>query len=546
MNKTFLMRAILFLIASNLFLLSASSQAAEKATGNDFDEGTLEQKTAAVELDGRVLFVVRGISSFPAEKRAERIADRIAALAADPSFDAESLELVTEANVTHLMGGNKKVAIISESDAQLEGVDRHTLSNGILIVVKEAIESWRLDRAPQTLRNNGLFTLGATLILLLLLWGGGALYRHARKFLEALLHERIRDLQLKEFRIVRAQQIYVFLRGTLTFVWVSTVLVLLYAHLSAVLSLFPWTRGLGNNLVMLVVDPLKTIGFGILGAIPNLVFLLVLFFVARYLLKIIQLFFTNIAEANVVLADFDAEWAMPTYRLVRILLIAFSIIVAYPYIPGSGSEAFKGVSLFLGVIFSLGSSSLVGNLIAGYTMTYRRAFKIGDRVKIGEHIGDVEQVRMLVTNLRTLKNEEVVIPNSVILNSDVINFSTIARKQGLILHTTVGIGYETPWRQVEAMLLEAADRSMGFLKEPRPFVLQKGLGDFCVTYEINAYCTDPQAMASLYTELHRNTLDVFNEYGVQIMTPAYERDPEQPKLVPKEQWYAAPAIMPQK
>jgi small-conductance mechanosensitive channel len=177
-------------------------------------------------------------------------------------------------------------------------------------------------------------------------------------------------------------------------------------------------------------------------------------------------------------------------------------------------------------------------------MIYRRAFKVGDRIQIGEHVGDVEEIRLMVTHLHTPKNVEIVISNSNILAGEVINFSTLAKKQGLILHTTVGIGYETPWRQVEAMLLEAAARTPGLLRTPPPFVLHKALGDFCVTYEINAYCDNPQAMVRLYTELHRNVLDLFNEYGVQIMTPAYVGDPEQPKVVPKAEWYVAPARLP--
>jgi small-conductance mechanosensitive channel len=221
------------------------------------------------------------------------------------------------------------------------------------------------------------------------------------------------------------------------------------------------------------------------------------------------------------------------------------LIIAYPYIPGSGSEAFKGISIFVGVVFSLGSSSVIGNMIAGYTMTYRRVFKLGDRVLINDHLGDVEQVRMLVTYLRTPKNEIVAIPNSEILNGEVVNYSALAKTEGLILHTTVGIGYETPWRQVEAMLLEAAARSPDAVQEPRPFVLQRALGDFCVTYELNVFTRDAHGMARQYADLHRNILDVFNEYGVQIMTPAYEGDPNEPKLVPRDRWYEAPAQPPE-
>src|SRR6185436_6166021 len=181
------------------------------------------------------------------------------------------------------------------------------------------------------------------------------------------------------------------------------------------------------------------------------------------------------------------------------------------------------------------------NFIAGYSLTYRRAFKIGDRVMIGGHLGDVTEQKLQVTRLRSPKNEEIVIPNAQILNGEVVNYSSLARTQGLILHTDVGIGYETPWRQVEAMLMMAADATPGVLREPRPFVLQKALGDFAVTYELNAYCDTPQAMATLYTALHRQVLDVFNQYGVQIMTPAYEGDPATPKVVPPDLWHLAPA-----
>jgi small-conductance mechanosensitive channel len=266
--------------------------------------------------------------------------------------------------------------------------------------------------------------------------------------------------------------------------------------------------------------------------------------VARYLLRVLRLFFDAISRGGVALQGFEPEWATPSYRLVRLAVIIFTAVVAYPYIPGSGSEAFKGISIFLGVMFSIGSSSFISNIVAGYALIYRRAFKLGDRVKIDDVVGDVVQTRLQVTHLRSLKGEEVIIPNSLILNSKVVNYSSLAGKHGLILHTTVGIGYEIAWRKVEAMLLAAAERTRGLAHEPTAFVLQKELGDFAITYELNVYCNDAQAMTSLYTALHRNILDVFNEHGVQIMTPAYEGDPAQPKIVPKEQWFAASATAP--
>ncbi|MCZ6581100.1 MAG: mechanosensitive ion channel, partial [Nitrospirae bacterium] len=215
-----------------------------------------------------------------------------------------------------------------------------------------------------------------------------------------------------------------------------------------------------------------TMAKGIVGFIPDLFFLGILVAVLYYLLKFAKLFFANLAEGTVTFQEFDQEWAWPTYRIFRFLIIAFGVVMAYPHIPGSSSNAFKGVTLFLGVLLSLGSTSVIGNILAGYSLVYRRAFRLGDRVKINEHVGDVVERRLLVTHLRSLKNEEVIVPNSEILNNPVINYSSLAKQQGLILHLTVGIGYETPWRQVEAMLLEAADKTPGLLKEPPPFVLQ--------------------------------------------------------------------------
>jgi small-conductance mechanosensitive channel len=373
---------------------------------------------------------------------------------------------------------------------------------------------------------------------------GRRVVRRLHGSLEQRYQQRVRDVQIQAFQIVKAEQLWKLLAGALNLVWVVAVIVMVVGYLRYVLGLFPWTRGVGNSLIALLVDPLQTLGLGLVNEIPNIAFLAVLILITRYGLKMIRLFFQASANGTVTLPEFDAEWAWPTYRLARLFIIALTIIVAYPYIPGSQSDAFKGVTVFIGIIFSLGSSSLIGNVIAGYSMTYRRAFKLGDRVKIGDHIGEVVRMRLLVTHLRTPKNEEVVVPNSSILGAEIVNYSSISKERGLIIHTTVGIGYETPWRQVEAMLLEAAARTPGLSRDPAPFVLQKSLNSFDVTYEINAYIDSPDVMLARYSALHRNILDVFNEYGVQIMTPAYENDPEQPKLVPRGEWYPAPAQRP--
>ncbi len=320
-----------------------------------------------------------------------------------------------------------------------------------------------------------------------------------------------------------------------------TAFLLSYGYAYFTLSQYPWTNGMARWILRLVIDPINNILTAVTSNIPNIIFLIILYFITRFALKIIRLFFKKIANSDIKLENFEKDWAWPTYRLVRLFVIIFALVISYPYIPGSGSDAFKGISIFIGVLFSLGSSSAIANIIAGYSMIYRRAFQVGDRIKVGEFIGEVTETRLLATYIRTPKNENIVVPNSKILNQEVVNYSLLAREQGIILHTTVGIGYETPWRQVEAMLLIAAERTSGLLKNPKAFVLQQSLGDFAITYEINAYCKQPNKIPKIYSELHSHIVDVFNEYDVSIMTPAYEHDPEEPKQVPQNRWYTAPA-----
>lgn len=323
-----------------------------------------------------------------------------------------------------------------------------------------------------------------------------------------------------------------------------SVLAVLYVFLSSVLTLFPWTRYFATRLLSLVIDPLQAMMLGFVSYLPSLFFLVVLYFVVRYLLRAIRGFFEAIHHGNMRLRSFEPEWAWPTYRIVRLVVLIFAVVVAYPYIPGSSSEAFKAVSLFVGVLLSLGSTSVISNIIAGYTMTYRRAFSVGHFIRVGKTVGEVVEARLLVTHLRSLKNERVVIPNSTLLNTEIINYTARAGDDRLILHTRVGIGYEVPWRQVEALLLEAATRTEGVLLEPAPFVLQKELTDFAVIYEVNVYSKEVSRMMRTYSRLHENIQDVFNDYGVQIMTPHYEADADEPKVVPREKWYTAPARAP--
>ncbi|KAB2929607.1 MAG: mechanosensitive ion channel family protein [Candidatus Contendobacter sp.] len=525
-------------------LIATVTSAQVEESGAAISAAELEAEmatTVPVELDGNRLFWVRGISSYPAEQRAERIKDRIKALARNPDFRADGLRLVESDLGIKIMAGNQLVMTVFDADARIEDVRRPVLATYNLERIRQAIADYRQARNPDTLLREGLFSLGGTVVLVviiaLLLWLG----RRTDEWIARRVQHRIGSLGIQSFEIVRAERIGSAVRRVVYVIRILLVLLAVFVYLDFVLARFPWTRTVANRLFDWVTGPLVTMGQGIIAVIPNLIFLTILFYVSRFILRLIRLFFDAVARGTVTLAGFEADWAVPTYKIAWFAVVAFALIVAYPYIPGSHSDAFKGISIFLGVVFSLGSSSAIANVIAGYLMTYRRAFKAGDRVRIGDVTGDVIEMRLQATHVRTLKNEEAILPNSQLLNGHVVNYSSLATRYGLILHTTVGIGYETPWRQVEAMLLVAAERTPGLLREPPPFVLQQSLGDFAVNYELNAYCGDARNMLPLYTALHRNILDVFNEYGVQIMTPAYRADTPEPKRVPREQWYAAPA-----
>ena len=504
--------------------------------------------TAPVVVNGKVQFQVVGISAYPAKRRASEIAERIHELAKDPKFDSRTLRL-EDAGAYHQIlqaDGGKTIVRVLEADAQFEGVSRTVLAETIRKSIIESIDDYRHDHQPDVVAKNALYAFGSVAVMLALLFVVLWSFRRLNGFLEPRVKRHMQKLEERSQRIIRGDLLWGLLHGTLQMLRALVVLILIYVFVNFSLSLFPQTRYAAYRLFEFVFAPLGNMTEAVIAFIPDLVFLVVLFLITRYVMKLARGVFSAINTGRLKFKGFESEWAWPTYRLVRILIIIFALVIAYPFIPGSETAAFKGVSVLIGVLFSLGSTSVISNVIAGYTMTYRRAFRIGDRVKIGDTMGDVTEMRVLVTHLRTPKNEEVVIPNSTILNGEVTNYSTMASDQGLILHTTVGIGYEVPWRQVEAMLLQAAERTEGLLKEPRPFIRQKSLADFAVNYELNAYCGDASQMMELYTGMHRNIQDVFNENGIQIMTPAYEGDPAEPKIVPKELWHTPLATEPRK
>ena len=500
--------------------------------------------SAAVIVDGVELFRVAGSASFPAAERAARVTARIVAAAGDPHIPANAIKTEQRESRIDIVAGSRHLVGVVAADATLEGIAMPDAALLRAMHIHDAIVRYRAERTTERLVQSAMMAGAATAVAALALWLIWTGFRRARLKLDQRYRTRGHSLSIQSFEVVRAESIWRALDATLSTLRWLVVAAIVYALGTFALGQFPWTRAAAQRLLDVVAQPVISMVSAVLSYIPKLVFLVLLFLAVRYFLKVLAMFFAAVGAGRVPLRGFDAEWAQPTYHIARILIILLTLVIAYPYLPGSGSAAFQGLSIFAGLMLSLGASSAMASLIAGYTVTYRRAFRVGDRITVGDLTGEVSDVRLMVTHLRTAKNEEVVVPNSLVLQSHVVNYTKLARSHGLILHTTVSIGYETPWRQVEAMLQLAAERTEGVLREPTPFVLEKSLGDFAVTYELNVYIDNTKLLPQRYADLHRNVLDVFNEYGVQIMTPAYEGDPEVPKVVPQDKWFDTPARAP--
>ncbi len=498
---------------------------------------------APVIVDGNALFPLRGSPSYPAQERAAVVRANIIAAARDPGVAATDVRAVDAGDRTQLYAGDRLLLEMFDLDGQFEGVDRKILALTFVRRTARAIEQYRHDRSRPVLLRNVAFALAAIALLVLALWAIVRLSRWGTGLAHRRMQRRLQSLEDKAHRLVRAEQVWAVLAGLLGIARLLLVVLLVYACLHAVLGLFPWTRPASLMLAGLVIDPLQKLWQGAVASIPDLVFLAVLFVVVRYIVRLARLFFKAVELGRIRLENFDPDWAAPTFRILRFLIIALAVVVAYPYIPGSDSMAFKGVTLFLGVIFSLGSSSFIANMIAGLSMTYRGAFKQGELVRIGEVVGVVDDIKLMTTRIRTAKNEIAVIPNSSILSTNVVNYSALAGGDGLVLHAVVGVGYDVPWRKVEAMLLEAVARTDGLKAEPKPFVLHQSLGDFTASYEVNAYCEEALRMLSMYSALNANIQDVFNEHGVEMRSPTYTQLLPPPGATP-ESAAAAPTLKP--
>lgn len=468
-----------------------------------------------------VFYIFSKLGPFKPSDRAASIKQKIEFLVDEQIYDPEKIRVFQGEESNDVFHEEMILFSVTDRDAFWLNMSRNSAAELHVLELKESIEAYKKRTSLlQILKRIGLlilviigFVLGIRYLNKGFNWLNIWILRKSDTYLNGI---KIRNYEL--LAQDRQKQVAVFILNVVK--WIVIVF-LIYLALPILFSIFPTTKGIAVTLIGYVINPLKEIGIALVEYIPELITIAVISFVFHNLVRLLHFLASEIESGKLIIPGFYSDWAKSTFNILRIIIYAFAFIVIFPYLPGSDSPVFQGVSVFLGVLFSLGSSSAIGNIIAGLVITYMRAFKIGDRVKIGETTGDVIEKSMLVTRLRTIKNEEVTIPNSAILNGSTINYSTSAERMGLILNTAVTIGYDVPWRQVHELLINAALKTTGIEKEPTPFVFQTSLDDFYVSYQINSYTHYPGASAKIYSELHSHIQDGFKEAGIEILSPHY-------------------------
>jgi small-conductance mechanosensitive channel len=473
---------------------------------------------------GDTLFTIfTPIGSFTASDRANAITDKIEQLYEDSVFIPDSLSISISETAPQLVYKDMVVMSVSEMEALWLGVPQDSLARAYQEKIQQAIQEERKANSS----TNILLRIGAILLILLGVYVLIYLINIAFKMINTKAISSkgrlLKGIKVGGYQFLNSDQelkvVLILINGARLF----SILLAFSIALPLLFSVFPWTRGIAETLIDWVFSPLKSAAESVIDYLPNLVTIFIIGTITHFTLKFFKFLAIEIERGKLKLPGFYPDWAKPTLNIVKLLIYAFSFILIWPYIPGSDSVIFQGVSVFFGVLFSLGSSSAIANGVAGLVITYMRPFKVGDRVKIGEISGDVIEKSLLVTRVRTTKNENITLPNSTILAGATINYTTSAMESGLILYTSVTIGYDAPWRQVHELLINAALATDGILKDEnhKPFVLQTSLDDFYVAYQINAYTDVPHRMPRIYSELHQNIQDKFNEAGVEIMSPHY-------------------------
>jgi small-conductance mechanosensitive channel len=437
------------------------------------------------------------------------------------------------------VAGTAVLALTSPDVDPLAGETIEGVAGQAATHLRLALDEYSEVHTPRRILRSGLIALAGMALGIAVLW----IVHRARLALDAqlvaLTAKAVEKAKLARLDLLRSTKLIDAERGLLTVVTAVTELLVVYSIVAFVLRRFPFTRPWGESMNGFLINTVETLVLGVLDAIPGLFTVALIFIFARFLTRVVALWFRAIEAGRVKVRWLYPETIPPTRRLMTAVVWVFAVVVSYPYLPGSQSEAFKGISVLIGLMVTIGSSGFVNQIMGGFMLTYARALRLGDFVRIGEIEGTVIHLGTLSTKIRTPWAEEVTVPNAVVVSQTTIDYSRFA--DDVLTPTTVTIGYDAPWRQVESLLREAAERTDGVRKDPRPRVFQMGLEDFYVRYTLVVCLERQHHKPQILNALHANIQDLFNEYGVQIMSPNYVLDPAAPKIVAKKDWFAPPA-----
>lgn len=465
------------------------------------------------------LYAARG--GYSAFDRAEMINENLLKISKDKRMHRDSVYMLENDSYIDIMYGKKVIVSITDQDALWQGTSRRELAEQYIPIITEKIsdlkESYNLW---EIVKRAALFVL-VIVVQYLLIRLTNYLFHKLRRRIIRFKQQRLKPIIIRDYELLntrRLGRILIFFSNLLRYL---VLLLQLMFTVPMLFAIFPQTEKLAMTIFLYIIDPIKMVLKSIVEYIPNLFIIVVIWFCIKYIIKGLHYISNEIKNEKLKISGFYPDWAQPTFNIFRFLLYAFMIAMIYPYLPGSKSGVFQGISVFVGLIISLGSSTVIGNIIAGLVITYMRPFKLGDRIKLNDTTGNVIEKTPFVTRLRTPKNEVVTIPNSFIMSSHTVNYSASARQFGLIIHTSVTIGYDVPWRQVHQLLINAARMTPGVLEHPKPFVLETELHDYYPCYQINAYINDADQIGDIMSDLHQNIQDIFNEAGIEIMSPGY-------------------------
>lgn len=481
---------------------------------------------APVVFQKTVLFNIYGsYGPYSAAERAATVTSRLEELSINNKVFPDSFAIVMEGENLNIVLGEFVILSITHDDETIAGKPMQKLAEEYIRVLKTdfypLVAKTTLKSTIISIVKIAVTLLIVACLLFFLIKLINRLFKWLIKNSMVFKQKNQEGLYLKGIRFLTGEQIDASIKVILRFIKVVIIVIVIYVVIYIVLLTLPFTRGIAHKLQSYITTPLFSAGRAIINFIPNLFFIAIILLIAKYVINLLRYIAREIEEERIWVNGFYPDWVKPTFSIVKFLVFFFVAIIIFPYLPGSDSPAFKGISIFVGVLFSLGSSSAIANMIAGIILTYMRPYKIGDMIEIGDKFGQLMETTLLLVRLKTPKNEIITIPNSIILSGHIINYSKNELSENLILHTSVTIGYDTPWRKVHELLIQAAQMTEGILQDKEPFVLQKSLDDYYVAYELNAYTNQPGNMPRIYSQLHQNIQDCFRDGNVEIMSPAY-------------------------